>query len=113
MLGVAMVVKVSPKMLTFMVALADVTGSVGLESLLAILVLFITSGSAQWALMVPVVAPMMMFVNVSPEVTQKLHRISLTLPYSLCMPVGWFLFFLLWYYLGIPLGPGAPMGYEV
>ena len=30
----------------------------GLESLLAILVLFITSGFAQWALMVPVVAPM-------------------------------------------------------
>lgn len=39
--------------------------------------------------------------------------ISLALPYSLCMLVGWFLFFLLWYYLGIPLGPGAPMGYEV
>lgn len=110
--------------------------------------LFITSGSAQWALMAPVVVPMMMYVNVSPEVTQMLYRIgdspsniitpmspyfalaltflqkyykkagvgtliSLALPYSLCMLVGWFLFFLLWYYLGIPLGPGAPMGYEV
>lgn len=110
--------------------------------------LFITSGSAQWALMAPVVVPMMMYVNVSPEVTQMLYRIgdspsniitpmspyfalaltflqkyykkagvgtliSLALPYSLCMLVGWFIFFLAWYFLGIPLGPGAPMGYEV
>ncbi|WCZ39337.1 p-aminobenzoyl-glutamate transport protein [Corynebacterium jeddahense] len=110
--------------------------------------LFITSGSAQWALMAPVVVPMMMYVNVSPEVTQMLYRIgdspsniitpmspyfalaltflqkyykkagvgtliSLALPYSLCMLVGWFIFFMVWYFLGIPLGPGAPMGYEV
>ncbi|WJY98011.1 AbgT family transporter [Corynebacterium fournieri] len=110
--------------------------------------LFITSGSAQWALMAPVVVPMMMYVDVSPEVTQMLYRIgdspsniitpmspyfalaltflqkyykkagvgtlmSLALPYSMCMLIGWFLFFLLWYFLGIPLGPGAPMGYQV
>lgn len=110
--------------------------------------LFITSGSAQWALMAPVVVPMMMYVNVSPEVTQMLYRIgdspsniitpmspyfalaltflqkyykkagvgtliSLALPYSLCMLMGWFIFFMVWYFLGIPLGPGAPMGYEV
>ena len=29
------------------------------------------------------------------------------------MLIGWFIFFLLRYFLGIPLGPGAPMGYEV
>lgn len=110
--------------------------------------LFITSGSAQWALMAPVVVPMMMYVDVSPEVTQMLYRIgdspsniitpmspyfalaltflqkyykkagvgtlmSLSLPYSVAMLVGWFLFFMLWYTLGIPLGPGSPMGYEV
>ena len=110
--------------------------------------LFITSGSAQWALMAPVVVPMMMYVDVSPEVTQMLYRIgdspsniitpmspyfalaltflqkyykkagvgtlmSLSLPYSVAMLVGWFLFFLLWYALGIPLGPGSPMGYQV
>ncbi|MET3944160.1 aminobenzoyl-glutamate transport protein [Corynebacterium mucifaciens] len=110
--------------------------------------LFITSGSAQWALMAPVVVPMMMYVNVSPEVTQMLYRIgdspsniitpmspyfalaltflqkyykkagvgtlmSLSLPYSVAMLVGWFLFFMLWYTLGIPLGPGSPMGYQV
>ena len=110
--------------------------------------LFITSGSAQWALMAPVVVPMMMYVDVSPEVTQMLYRIgdspsniitpmspyfalaltflqkyykkagvgtlmSLSLPYSVAMLVGWFLFFMLWYTLGIPLGPGSPMGYQV
>lgn len=110
--------------------------------------LFITSGSAQWALMAPVVVPMMMYVDVSPEVTQMLYRIgdspsniitpmspyfalaltflqkyykragvgtlmSLSLPYSVAMLVGWFLFFMLWYTLGIPLGPGSPMGYEL
>ncbi|MBA1838379.1 p-aminobenzoyl-glutamate transporter [Corynebacterium sp. zg912] len=110
--------------------------------------LFITSGSAQWALMAPVVVPMMMYVDVSPEVTQMLYRIgdspsniitpmspyfalaltflqkyykkagvgtlmSLALPYSVAMLVGWFLFFMIWYFLGIPLGPGSPMGYQV
>ena len=110
--------------------------------------LFITSGSAQWVLMAPVVVPMMMYVDVSPEVTQMLYRIgdspsniitpmspyfalaltflqkyykkagvgtlmSLSLPYSVAMLVGWFLFFMLWYTLGIPLGPGSPMGYQV
>ena len=110
--------------------------------------LFITSGSAQWALMAPVVVPMMMYVDVSPEVTQMLYRIgdspsniitpmspyfalaltflqkyykkagvgtlmSLSLPYAVSMLVGWFVFFMIWYALGIPLGPGAPMGYQV
>ena len=110
--------------------------------------LFITSGSAQWALMAPVVVPMMMYVGVAPEVTQMLFRIgdspsniitpmspyfavaltflqkyykkagvgtlmSLALPYSIAMCVGWFLFFLLWYFLGIPLGPEAPMTYDI
>ena len=110
--------------------------------------LFITSGSAQWALMAPVVVPMMMYVGISPEVTQMLYRIgdspsniitpmspyfalaltflqkyykkagvgtlmSLSLPYAVSMLVGWFIFFMIWYFLGIPLGPGSPMGYEV
>ena len=110
--------------------------------------LFITSGSAQWALMAPVVVPMMMYADVSPEVTQMLYRIgdspsniitpmspyfalaltflqkyykkagvgtlmSLSLPYAVSMLVGWFVFFMIWYALGIPLGPGAPMGYQV
>ncbi|WP_291314183.1 AbgT family transporter [Corynebacterium sp. UBA2622] len=116
----------------------------GFVLMVSVINLLLTSGSAQWALMAPVVVPMMMYVGVSPEVTQMLFRIgdsptniitpmspyfalaltflqryyrragvgtlmSLALPYSLAMVIGWFLFFLAWYYLGIPLGPGAPM----
>lgn len=118
----------------------------GLVIMVALLNLFITSGSAQWALMAPVVVPMMMLVDVSPEVTQMLFRIgdsptniitpmspyfalaltflqryyrpagvgtlmSLALPFSIAMLIGWFLFFVAWYLLGIPLGPGSPMTY--
>ncbi|WP_257183647.1 AbgT family transporter [Corynebacterium cystitidis] len=114
--------------------------------LVGLLNLFITSGSAQWALMAPVVVPIMMYLGVSPEVSQMLFRIgdsptniitpmspyfalaltflqryyskagvgtlmSLALPYSMAMMGGWFIFFLAWYYLGIPLGPGSPMEY--
>lgn len=112
--------------------------------MVALLNLLITSGSAQWALMAPVVVPMLMYVNVSPEVTQQLFRIgdspsniitpmspyfalaltflqkyykpagvgtlmSLAIPYSVAMLVGWFLFFVVWYLIGIPLGPGVPV----
>ncbi|QCB27922.1 AbgT family transporter [Corynebacterium endometrii] len=114
--------------------------------MVALLNLFITSGSAQWALMAPIVVPMMMYVGTSPEVTQMLFRIgdsptniitpmspyfalaltflqryykkagvgtlmSLALPYSLTMIAGWFLFFVAWYLLGLPLGPGVSMEY--
>ena len=118
----------------------------GLVAMVAVLNMLITSGSAQWALMAPVVVPMMMYVGVAPEVAQMLFRIgdsptniitpmspffglalvllqryykkagvgtlmSLALPYSISILVGWFLFFLLWYFLGLPLGPGSPMEY--
>ena len=114
--------------------------------LVALVNLFITSGSAQWALMAPIVVPMFMYVGYSPEVTQMLFRIgdspsniitpmspyfalaltflqryykkagigtlmSLALPYSIAMLVGWFLFFALWWMVGLPLGPGTPMDY--
>ncbi|WP_342318166.1 AbgT family transporter [Corynebacterium mayonis] len=119
----------------------------GFVLMVALINLLLTSGSAQWALMAPVVVPMMMYVGVSPEVTQMLFRIgdsptniitpmspyfalaltflqryykkagvgtlmSLALPYSIAMVVGWFIFFIIWYFLGIPLGPGSPMTYE-
>jgi aminobenzoyl-glutamate transport protein len=118
----------------------------GFLVMVCLLNLMITSGSAQWALMAPVVVPMMMYVGISPEVTQMLFRIgdsttniitpmspyfalafsflsryyrkaglgtllSMSIPYSMAMLVGWFLFFLAWWALGIPLGPGAPMEY--
>ena len=34
--------------------------------------------------------------------------IALMLPYFLIMTAVWILFFILWYVLGIPMGPGAP-----
>lgn len=105
---------------------------------------FITSGSAQWALMAPVLVPMLMLLGTDPEVTQVLFRMgdsptnvispmspyfalalgyiqkykssagigtlmSLTLPISISLLVGWFLFFMLWYATGLPLGPGVPV----
>lgn len=115
-----------------------------LVAMVAALNLLITSGSAQWALMAPVVVPMLMYVGITPEVSQMLFRIgdsptniitpmspyfalaltflqkyykpagvgtlmSLAIPYSIAMLVGWFLFFALWYLIGIPLGPGVPV----
>lgn len=115
--------------------------------LVAVINLFITSGSAQWALMAPIVVPMFMYVSISPEVTQMLFRMgdspsniitpmspyfalaltflqryysrsgigtlmSLALPYSIAMLVGWFVFFVVWWLLGLPLGPGTPMDYS-
>lgn len=112
--------------------------------MVALLNMFITSGSAQWALMAPVVVPMLMYVGIAPEVSQMLFRIgdsptniitpmspyfalaltflqkyhkpagvgtlmSLAIPYSVAMLVFWFLFFVVWYLLGIPLGPGVPV----
>ena len=35
--------------------------------------------------------------------------ISLMLPYAIVLAVGWTLFFVAWYLIGIPLGPGAPV----
>lgn len=120
----------------------------GFVVMVAFVNLFITSGSAQWALMAPILVPMMMLVGVSPEVSQMLFRIgdsasaiitpmspyfaltltfmqkyykkagvgtlmSMALPYFFTILLGWFAFFLIWYYLGIPLGPGSPMTYEI
>ncbi|HIW90551.1 MAG TPA: AbgT family transporter [Candidatus Corynebacterium avicola] len=118
----------------------------GFVLMVAFLNMMITSGSAQWALMAPVVVPMMMYLGIAPEVSQMLYRIgdsataivtpmnpyfamafafilkyyrkaglgtimSMMIPYCLVIMVGWFLFFVAWWALGIPLGPGAPMEY--
>lgn len=116
----------------------------GLVLLVAVLNFFITSGSAQYALMAPVIVPLFLLVGIQPEVTQMLFRIgdsptniispmspyfalalgyvqqyyrkagigtliSLTLPLSVIMLVSWFAFFMLWYAIGLPLGPGVPV----
>lgn len=116
----------------------------GVVLLVALFNFFITSGSAQYTLMAPVLVPMLMLVGVSPEVTQMLFRmgdsptniispmspyfalalgylqryypkagvgtlLSLTLPISVTLLISWFLFFMLWYATGLPLGPGVPV----
>ncbi|MDZ5077575.1 AbgT family transporter [Nesterenkonia sp. HG001] len=116
----------------------------GVVLLVALFNLTITSGSAQYTLMAPVLVPMLMLVGISPEVTQMLFRmgdsptniispmspyfalvlgylqryypragigtlVSLTLPLSVALLCAWFLFFVLWWTVGIPLGPGVPV----
>lgn len=36
--------------------------------------------------------------------------IALMLPYTLIIAIAWIILFILWYVLGIPLGPGYPVG---
>lgn len=48
----------------------------GLIVLVTCINLVITSGSAQWALMAPIVVPMLMLLDVSPETTQAVYRIA-------------------------------------
>src|SRR5699024_11085298 len=49
---------------------------VGVILMTFVLNLFITSGSAQWTLMAPVIVPAMMLLGVSPETSQVLFRIG-------------------------------------
>lgn len=111
---------------------------------LSIVNVLITSGSAMWAIMAPVIVPMLMLLDVPPETSQAIFRIadsgstsitpmspyfimalgfmqryqksagigtlaSHTLPLAICMTISWSLLFFLWWGLGIPLGPGAPV----
>ena len=37
------------------------------------------------------------------------RTMALMLPYALAITVAWILLFILWFVLGIPLGPGYPV----
>lgn len=113
-------------------------------ALLSVVNVLITSGSAMWSIMAPVIVPMLMLLDVPPETSQALFRIadsgstsitpmspyfimalgfmqkyqksagigtlaSHTLPLAICMTVSWSILFFMWWGLGIPLGPGAPV----
>lgn len=106
--------------------------------------ILITSGSAMWAILAPVVIPMVMYVGLKPESSMVAFMIgdsvtncitplngyfvlalgyvqqfrkgagigtmlSFTLPLAIGVLVVWTAFFVLWYALGIPLGPGVPV----
>lgn len=109
----------------------------------ALLNLFVGSASAKWALLAPVLVPMLMLLGISPEGATAAYRVgdgatniitplmvyfplilvfaqrwkkdfglgSLTammIPYSIWMLITGVLLMMVWLYLGIPLGPGAP-----
>lgn len=110
--------------------------------------LFVGSASAKWALLAPVMVPMLMLLNISPEMTTAAYRVgdsatniitplmvyfpliltfcqrwqkefglgSLTatmIPYSVFLMVGGLALVMIWVMLGLPLGPGATVGYQL
>jgi aminobenzoyl-glutamate transport protein len=112
--------------------------------LISVMNLLVTSGSAMWSMLAPVLVPMLMYIDVNPETTQAVYRIadsctnamtpmsayfvltlgliqrykknagigtlaSFTIPVALGMLIVWAALFAVWYLLGIPLGPGAPI----
>ena len=114
----------------------------------AVLNLFVGSASAKWALLAPILVPMLMLLGISPEGATAAYRVgdgatniitplmvyfplilvfaqrwqkdfglgSLTammLPYSIWLLVSGTLLIVAWFYLGIPLGPDAPVGYTL
>lgn len=114
----------------------------------ALLNLFVGSASAKWALLAPILVPMLMLLGISPEGATAAYRVgdsatniitplmvyfplilvfaqrwqkdfglgSLTammLPYSIWLLISGTLLIVLWFYLGIPLGPDAPVGYAL
>ena len=143
--------------LIFAVQGADAIESSGLPMpiTLALLVLltgvvnlFVGSASAKWALLAPVLVPMLMLLNVSPEMTTAAYRVgdsatniitplmvyfpliltfcqrwqkgfglgSLTatmIPYSIFLMISGLILVIIWVALGLPLGPGATVGYQL
>jgi len=107
--------------------------------------LFVGSASAKWALLAPVLVPMLMLLGLSPEAATAAYRVgdgatniitplmvyfplilvfaqrwtpsfglgSLTammIPYSVWLLISGVILIMAWIYLGLPLGPGAPVG---
>lgn len=110
--------------------------------------LFVGSASAKWALLAPVLVPMLMLLGVSPEGATAAYRVgdgatniitplmvyfplilifaqrwqkgfgigSLTammIPYSIWLLISGVILMMAWIFLGLPLGPGAPVEYIV
>ncbi|OZA90761.1 MAG: hypothetical protein B7X57_10975, partial [Erythrobacter sp. 34-65-8] len=110
--------------------------------------LFVGSASAKWALLAPILVPMLMLLGVSPEGATAAYRVgdsatniitplmvyfplilvfaqrwqkdfglgSLTammLPYSVWLLISGVVLIVAWFYLGIPLGPDAPVTYTL
>jgi len=118
----------------------------GIVALTMTVNLLMSSMSAKWSVLAPILVPMMMMAGMSPELTQGAYRvgdsvtnivtplnsyaivilaamqrhkknagmgnlIAMMVPYSAVFAVVWTLFLLGWVWLGLPMGPGAPMWY--
>ena len=114
----------------------------------AVLNLFIGSASAKWALLAPVLVPMLMLVGISPEMTTAAYRVgdsatniitplmpylplvlvfaqrwqkdfglgslvATMLPYSVFLLLSGLVLTILWVFLGLPLGPAAPVSFAM
>lgn len=121
---------------------------VGMILLTACVNLVIGSASAKWALIGPILVPMLMAVGISPELSQAAYRVgdsvsniisplmvffplvvvycqryvkssgigslaSMMMPYSIAMLIGWTIFLLTYWALGLPLGIQASYTYPV
>lgn len=110
--------------------------------------LFVGSASAKWALLAPVLVPMLMLLGISPEGATAAYRVgdsatNMITPLMVYFPLvlifarrwqpdfglgsltammipyaGWMLLtgtglMMLWVFLGLDLGPGAPVGYSL
>jgi aminobenzoyl-glutamate transport protein len=110
--------------------------------LISVMNIIITSGSAMWSLLAPILIPMFMYLSIPPETTQLVYRIadsctnaitpmsayfvlalgmvqqyrksagigtvvSFTLPLAMSMLAVWTVLFVVWYLLGLPIGPGV------
>lgn len=113
-----------------------------------VLNLFVGSASAKWALLAPILVPMLMLLGISPEGATAAYRVgdsatniitplmvyfplilifaqrwvpsfglgSLTatmLPYSIWLLISGTVLIVVWFYLGIPMGPDAPVAYTL
>ncbi|HEX6333171.1 MAG TPA: AbgT family transporter [Flavisolibacter sp.] len=65
-----------------------------------------------------IISPMMSYFALIIAFVQRYDKkaglgtiVSLMLPYSLIFLIGWVIFFIIWYYLGLPIGPGANIYY--
>ena len=62
-----------------------------------------------------VITPLMVYLPFIITVMQRYRKdsgigtvIAMMLPYTAIIAVAWIILFILWYVLGIPLGPGYP-----
>jgi len=63
-----------------------------------------------------VITPLMVYLPFIVLIAQRYKKdagvgtiVALMIPYTIVVAIAWTLFFIVWYLLGIPLGPGAPV----